>query len=399
LHKKIALSYQFVSPGPGQSASPGQGTAPARAGVHHPLPELLAVLQQLGSIAAVARRMQLSYRHVWGQLKHWEQAMGQELVVWDKGRAAQLTPFGVKLLWAERQAQARLGPQIEALQADLERALALVYDPQVQVLTLYASHDEALPVLRAHAAAQQELHLDTRFMGSVDAITALNQGRCTLAGFHVRTPAPAAGSLTARTYKPLLKPGRHKLLGFAQRMQGLMVAPGNPLGVQSVLDVAQRRARFVNRPQGTGTRVLLAELLQAAGLDASALVGADAHCEPSHAAVAAAVASGQADVGLGIESAARQQGLDFVPLLREDYHLVCLAQALDTPPLQALLGVLRTAQWQQALNALPGYRAHRSGEVLALKRLLPWWTFRPARGVRASGGVVVQALPGSSVPG
>jgi putative molybdopterin biosynthesis protein len=394
LHQTVALSYQLVAPG---QALQSQGMAPAQpAAMHHPLPELLVLLQQLGSIAAVARYMKLSYRHVWGQLKHWEQAMGQELVVWDKGRAAQLTPFGIKLLWAERQAQARLGPHIEALRADLERALALVYDPQVQVLTLYASHDEALPVLRAHAAAQQELHLDTRFMGSVDAITALNQGRCTLAGFHVRTPAPAAGSLTARTYKPLLKPGRHKLLGFAQRMQGLMVAPGNPLGLQSVQDVVRCRARFVNRPEGTGTRVLLGELLQAAGLHASALVGADEHCEPSHAAVAAAVASGQADVGLGIESAARQQGLDFVPLLREDYHLVCLAQALDTAPLQALLGVLRTAQWQQALNALPGYRAHRSGEVLALNRVLPWWTFRPAR---AAQGAATTAPPGSSAPG
>jgi putative molybdopterin biosynthesis protein len=178
-------------------------------------------------------------------------------------------------------------------------------------------------------------------------------------------------------------------------MQGLMVAPGNPLGLQSVQDVVRCRARFVNRPEGTGTRVLLGELLQAAGLHASALVGADEHCEPSHAAVAAAVASGQADVGLGIESAARQQGLDFVPLLREDYHLVCLARALDTPPLQALLGVLRTAQWQQTLNALPGYSAHRSGEVLALNRLLPWWTFRPAGAAQERARV----LRGSSGPG
>ena len=100
--------------------------------------------------------------------------------------------------------------------------------------------------------------------------------------------------------------------------------------------------------------------------------------EPSHAAVAQAVASGAADAGLGIEAAARSRGLDFVPLVQEDYYLVCLKAALDQEPVQALLEVLRSPVWQERVAALPGYQPEHCGEVLSLRARLPWWDF-PAR--------------------
>lgn len=177
--------------------------------IRNPLPELLQAVAEQGSISGAARALQLSYRHVWGALKRWEEQLGGELIVWGKGQSAQLSEFGAKLLWAERQAQARLAPQIAALHADLERAFAVAFDEHAHVLTMYASHDDALAALRAYAATPGEtgaLHLDIRFTGSVDAIRALNEGRCTIAGFHTRE-TPAADSLAARTYKPLLRPG------------------------------------------------------------------------------------------------------------------------------------------------------------------------------------------------
>jgi hypothetical protein len=124
--------------------------------------------------------------------------LGNELLQWDKGKSARLSTFGEKLMWAERQAQARLAPQIEALRADLETAFAVAFDAHAQVLTLYASHDDGLALLREQALAigqdiGERLHLDIRFCGSVDAIRALNEGRCTLAGFHtIQTPAPGS---------------------------------------------------------------------------------------------------------------------------------------------------------------------------------------------------------------
>ena len=360
---KIHLSYQWQpdSAGHARPASP----------LHHPLMDLLQAVLERGSIAMAAKALGLSYRHVWGELRRWEQMLDQPLIVWEKGQPARLTAFADKLLWAERQAQARLAPQISALQAELEKTFAMAFDPGSHVLTLYASHDDALVRLREHAA-DSGLHLDIRFCGSVDAIRALNEGRCTVAGFHAPVQ-PAADSLIARTCRPLLQTGRHKLLGFARRQQGLMVARGNPLRIAHWEDLLRPDVRMVNRSLGTGTRLLLDDWLQTRQIDPARLPGY-AHEESSHSAVAACIAAGQADTGLGIASAAAQQGLDFVPLLHEDYWLVCLTDALQHPAVQRLQQLLGSARWRAQLDALAGYEAAEdAGAVRSLKRTLPWW--------------------------
>jgi putative molybdopterin biosynthesis protein len=345
--------------------------------LRHPLMDLLQAVAQQGSISAAARTLNLSYRHVWGELKRWENELGHELIIWEKGQSAKLTEFGDKLMWAERQTQARLAPQLEALRADLERTFAVAFDPAAHVLTLYASHDDALPRLREQAAADG-LHLDIRFCGSVDAIRALNEGRCTMAGFHTQSHADDA-SHTAKAYRDLLKPGLHKIIGFATRTQGLITAAGNPKGLHNLADVARTRARFVQRSVGTGTRVLLDDLLAQAQLKLEDLNHLPDD-EPSHTALAEAIASGRCDVGLGLESAAQARGLGFVPLVEEQFHLVCLKSSLDAPATLALRQFLQEASWQHTLNTLPGYQAHHSGEVQSLSHHLPWWRFnRPKK--------------------
>jgi putative molybdopterin biosynthesis protein len=350
--------------------------------IRNPLMDLLLAIREHGSISAAAKAVGFSYRHVWGELKKWEQTLGHTLVVWDKGHPARLSEFGDKLLWAERQAQARLAPQIGALYADLERTFAVAFDDAAHVVAFYASHDDALVALREHAVASDKLHLDIRFTGSVDAISALNEGRCVMAGFHT-AQQPAPGSLAERTYKPLLQPGLHKIIGFARRKQGLIVARGNPLRIRTLEDLRRPEVRFVNRALGTGTRVLLDEILARDGVPAGAIAGYE-RTEPSHAAVAHAVASGNADAGLGIELAARTHGLDFVPLLQEDYFLVCLKSTLDLPATQALLGILRSEAWQKKLAGMSGYEPSKSGEVLAMHRVLPWWNFPDKKKRRAA---------------
>lgn len=354
----------------------GTDASPAR--VRNPLIDLLQAVAESGSISGAAKRLGLSYRHVWGELRRWEESLGHSMIVWEKGQAARLTDFGTKLMWAERQAQARLLPQIEALRADLERVYAVAFDDSAHVLTMYASHDEALVALQEQARQPaHRLHLDIRFSGSVDALRALNEGRCLMAGFHTLEGADT-DSLTRRTYKPLLRPGLHKIIGFARRTQGLIVARGNPLNLQTLEDVRHSRARFANRALGTGTRVLLDELLAQAGISVQEINGYD-HTEPSHAAVAQAVASGQADVGLGIKATARGRGLDFVPLAHERYHLACLKSALDTPAVGALLDLLQGDIWQAGLGKLAGYQPAQSGEVLSMRQVLPWWSYRSPR--------------------
>ncbi|QTN21705.1 helix-turn-helix transcriptional regulator [Rhizobacter sp. AJA081-3] len=350
------------------------GREPAQRDLHHPLMALLAAVHDTGSISAAARQLQLSYRHVWGELKRWEGELGQTLVVWVKGQPALLSPFGEKLLWAERRAQARLAPQIEALRSELEQAFAIAFDASAGVIPMTASHDDALPLLRALAQTQHKLHLDIQFSGSVDALAALNDGRCLMAGFHALTESPLR-SPTAKVYRPMLKPGHHKLVSFARRTQGLMVAPGNPLGIESLADLCRANLRFANRSRGTGTRVVLEELLAQQKI-APERIGGFETTEPSHRAAAEAVASGSADASFGIEAAATARGLDFVPLAREQYFLVTLQHALDQPQVQTLLSLLRSEAWRAQLNALPGYAAEGSGEVLSLRRVLPWWSYR-----------------------
>jgi molybdate transport repressor ModE-like protein len=346
--------------------------------VRNPLIDLLQAVSTQGSISGGARVLGLSYRHVWGELKRWENELGNELLVWEKGQSARLTEFASKLMWAERQAQARLAPQIEALRTELERSFALAFDDSVHVLTVYASHDEAISALREHAVSGSgdvtRLHLDVRFTGSVDAIRALNEGRCVMAGFHTLLNT-GRKTRSERAYKPLLQPGLHKIIGFAQRTQGLMVAPGNPLALQSMADVARLHARFSNRALGSGTRVVLDELLDQASLTSADITGYDTS-EPSHAAVAQSVASGQCDAGLGIAAAAHRAGLDFVPLIDERYHLVCLKSALEQPGVKNLLQLLQTPDWQAALTAIAGYSPAQSGQVLSMRKVLPWWDFR-----------------------
>ena len=364
----INLSYSWT---PHQAQAEQRDlTSPLR----NPLMDSLQAVRETGSIAGAARVLQLSYRHVWGELKRWEQALGQPLILWEKGQAARLTEFADKLLWAERQAQARLAPQISALQAELEKTFAVAFDPGSHLLTVYASHDDALVKLREHSA-RQSLHLDMRFCGSVDAIRALNEGRCTVAGFHAPLH-PDTSTLTARTYKPLLKTGQHKLIGFATREQGWMVAPGNPKNITGWNDLRRPELRLVNRTLGTGTRLLLDQWLENQTASTSLPTGYDQE-EPSHSAVATRIASGHADLGLGIASAAHTQKLDFVPLTQEHYWLVCLKSALNNPAVIALREVLQSAEWQQLLSQQTGYRLHKeAGQIQSLKQCLPWWPQR-----------------------
>ncbi len=362
---RVDLTYTLVAPGA------------ARRELHHPLLELLEAIERHGSISAAARELRFSYRHVWGELKRWEIELGHALLVWAKGQPARLSPFGAKLLWAERQAQARLAPQLAALRGELERALAIAFDDEAGVIEMFASHDEALPLLRDWIAEHCKLHLDIRFTGSVDALAALNDRHCLLASFHALTGS-APGSPTARVYRPMLRPGRHKLIGFARRTQGLIVAPGNPLGITTLADLARPRIRFVNRARGTGTRVVLDELLAGAGVAAASIDGYD-RIEPSHRAVAQSVASGSADAAFGIEAVARAKALDFVALAEESYFLATLAANLEHPHIATLRRALATPAWRTALQAIPGYAAQRSGEVLALTEVLPWWRYRKTK--------------------
>ena len=344
--------------------------------LHNPLFELLHALEAQGSIKGAAAAMGQSYRHVWGSLRQWEAQLGHELIVWHKGRRAALTEFSQRLIWAERRARVRMTPHLEALRAELGQVLREAAHPQLQFLRVSASHDLGMGQLQELAADAGPLHMKLHFTGSEQALRDLNEGVCDLAGFHVPRLEQASTVFKA-ALAPHLRPGEHKLISSHRRVQGWMTRPRAPTEQGPLWSgwdrLQQAGTRLANRQPGSGTRLLLDHLLSERGLNPDHIDGYHSRVEHTHVAVAAMVAGGSADIGLGVEAVAHSFGLHFEPLLEEDYYLVCLKPLLDQEPLVRLRGLLGQPGWLRTVQQLPGYSCERAGEVLSLVQALPWW--------------------------
>ena len=151
-----------------------------------------------------------------------------------------------------------------------------------------------------------------------------------------------------------------RIVTLAVREQGLLVAPGNPRGLQGIPDLVRADIRFVNRQRGAGTRVLLDFHLEQAGIDPDQIDGYD-HEVFTHTATAVAVSSGLVDAGLGVRSAAAALGLDFIPVDREDYDLVLREDFAASPIGEALLSVLQGEELRRAIDSVPGYETASTG--------------------------------------
>ena len=350
--------------------------------LRNPLFDLLHALESHGSIKAAAAALGQSYRHVWGSIRQWEAVLGQELILWHKGRRATLTDYSQRLIWAERQARVRMTPHLEALRAELGQVLREAADSRLQFLNVAASHDLGVGRLQELATERGLLHMKLRFTGSEQALRDLNEGVCELAGFHVPRLSQASDVFKA-ALGPHLRPGEHKLISSHRRVQGWMTRR-EPANAPSAFPNGWARlrasgTRLVNRQPGSGTRLLLDHLLNEQGLVAEAIDGYHGRIEHTHVAVAAMIAGGTADIGLGMQAVAQDFGLDFEPLVEEDYYLVCLKDRLESDAIVRLRQLLAQPSWAQDLQSLPGCAAERPGEVLSLVQALPWWQFKRQR--------------------
>jgi len=317
-------------------------------------PLLLRLLKGVlarGSLQHASRESGVSYRHAWGLIGDWSRLLGGPLLTTRRGQGARIAPLGERLL----RAQALVQEQFAGLKPALEDRLAREFPLQARTdgLRISASHDLALLRLRDIAT---DFHLDLRFRGSLDALEDMAQGACDMAGFHVQQ-----GHAPLPRMRELL--GGMRLIRFVRRTQGLLVAPGNPKRIQTLRDLTLPGIRFVNRQRGSGTRLLLDAMLEKEGIDPATIRGY-AQEEFTHAAVAATVASGLADAGLGIQAAAQPSGLGFVALAVEQYYLACPAPFLESPAVKNLLGALRSAPMRRVFKSLPGYDAAGCGQVI-----------------------------------
>ena len=325
--------------------------------------KLLGAIHREGKLTKAAKEVGISYRHAWNLLKKWGQFFGVEVVTLEKGRGAQLTSLGEKLLWAERRVMARLKPQMDNLASEINKELRRALADANPTLKLHASHGYAVALLPDFAETFQ---LDVQYQSPLDALASLNNGACDVAGFHLPTSVHIPELIAS--YERLIKPQAHVAIRFIKRQQGLMVKKGNPNNIEGVLDLARPELNFINRQPDSGTRTLLDKLIYNADLKPEQIPGYNQQ-EFTHGAIAAYVAAGMADVGFGVEAAARQFGLDFIPLAAEDYVMLCHRNTLKSSAMERFIQLLVSEKFKAATAELPGYCSEGCGEVLSLSHL------------------------------
>lgn len=325
--------------------------------------DFLNVIRATGKITHAAERAQVSYRHAWNLIEKWSEFFETPLVERRQGRGTTLTSFGERLVWAGQRLQARLGPQLQNLAQELQSEINALLPEGGAAVRIHASHGFAVSALRELLGKEPGLRVDFRYVGNPISLASMAHSGCDLAGMHLPQGELRARSIAA--WRGVLSSEQHCAISFVTREMGLIVGKGNPLAITSLKQLAERSARFVNRDPESGTRMLFDELLAQQGIESGRIRGYD-QVEYTHAAVAAYVASGMADVSFGVEAAARQFDLDFVRLVTEDYTFVCDRRSLDNESVQQILAVMRGAAFAEAIAVLPGYSATDPGAVKSI---------------------------------
>ncbi len=252
----------------------------------------------------------------------------------------------------------------EGLEAGGEVSVALIRPAHELERTILAvgSHELTLDLLASEVRRiDPDATLSSSNVGSLGGLLALGRGEAHVAGCHLLDENTGEYNVSfARAYVQ----GDVVLVNLVHRVQGLIVPRDNPKGISTLADLAREDVTYVNRQRGSGTRVLLNHMLKIAGLDADRIRGYERE-EYTHLAVAAAVSAGRADTGLGILSAAKATGLDFVPLQSERYDLVMPRGVYESDLLQPMLEVIRGREFRSQVETLGGYDVTNMGEIVA----------------------------------
>jgi molybdate transport repressor ModE-like protein len=329
---------------------------------------LLVSVAEHGSLLKACQTMQVSYRHAWQLIRQGEVLLGAPLLHMERGKGSSLSALAEKLVWADRRIAARLSPTLDSLASELQAELDRVLMSVPPLLRIHASHGFAIEALH-DALDRAGIVTELRYCGSTEAVASLDIGGCEIAGFHV--PHGEFEAEAIDHYAQWLRPASQRLIGVATRRLGLMLAKGDPKKIYGIKDLARPELRFINRQSGSGTRFLLDLLLRKEGVDPAHVHGYE-QCELTHAAVAAYVASGMADVGFGVETPARLFKLDFVPIQTERYLLLCEERSLEAPAVRAMLAIVQGDEFKAAVNRLPGYQANdATGIVSDLRSTFP----------------------------
>jgi len=220
------------------------------------------------------------------------------------------------------------------------------------------SHDLAVEGIAEHLT--KHVTLLNLPVGSLDGLVNLCQGLCQISGSHLLDESGEYNTPYVRHFFP---DREMEVITLANRTQGLMLATGNSKGIKNIADITRTNIRFVNRNAGSGTRLWLDKELKRLDISSAKVNGYDLVVK-THSEAATLIAAGQADVSLGLQAAAHQHGLNFIPLFEERYDLVLPREQEKT--LSPMLDYLQTAAFRNELTSLTGYNSTHSGEQISL---------------------------------
>lgn len=230
------------------------------------------------------------------------------------------------------------------------------------LLLIIGSHDPLIDEISDIIKTKwPQYGISSSHVGSMGGIMAVKRKEAHLGGTHILDEV--TGEYNTSQIRKFFPNGGVQLLEGVKRVQGIMVAPGNPKGIQAIKDVAREGISYVNRQKGSGTRILLDYLLKQEGIQPSDIYGYDRE-EFTHTNVAAIIAAGNADAGMGIYSAAKTYNLDFIPVCEESYDFIVDSNTFDLPVFHKFMEVLKSEEFAERLTQMGGYRLDCPGRVI-----------------------------------
>lgn len=314
------------------------------------LTTLLKGVDQGKTLMSACQKMGLSYRNVWQKLNEAEQALGFKLIDRVKGHGSELSQYAQYLIQFTDDFDQKTLRLSQSSLAHLEEGFSQFRVEAKKQWRMVSSSD---PVIQRSVMELGGFELMTA--GSGEALERLLNLEVDIAGFHVSDPS------SSQIIAKRLKSEGMEIFPVMKRVQGFMVAKGNPLGITSIKDLVRSRIRFINRQKGSGTRLLLDTLLKKNGIDSQSINGYQNE-EFTHSAIAMSILAKRADVGMGVKSVAIENGLDFIYLKEEVFFLAMGEELASNQEVAKLIRKIRSLS-----SEIPGYKS------LGLKRQISGW--------------------------
>jgi putative molybdopterin biosynthesis protein len=323
--------------------------------------EHLRSIERLEAVRVVTEPHRMEILRLLLAQPHTISSLGRELdrhPAWVRHHVMALEAAGLVRLAEERTTRNYTEKFYTASAAAFTISLLIRPDERLQrSVVALVSHDLAVELLASGGVP--DVTVAAAVAGSLDSLIGVRQGLADVAGCHLLDVDSGEYNIP---YAKHLFPDRNiMIVTLAHREQGLMVAPGNPLGIRSLADVAEKGARLANRNSGSGTRMWIDRELAHAGVEASSVAGYHRTVD-THTAAAGLVARGHADAAVGIAAVADRFGLEFLPLFDERYDLIMPEQVYETEEVARLVDVLHTKAFRHTVGSIAGYDAREMGD-------------------------------------